>query len=92
MLIYNIYRALSILLQLLSTAIFVYCITTWIAPRSRFRYLLERFIEPAVSPFRALNAKLVRRWGIPVDFSCFFAMIAIEILEVVIYRLLLIFI
>lgn len=81
MFLYRIFHAASILLRVLSWAIFAYCILTWVAPRSPLRYWLERFIEPFCAPFRALSRTLMMRWGAPFDFTCWFALIGIRILN-----------
>ena len=77
--LYNIYRAANWFIELISLAILVYCILTWIAPRSRLCDWLGNFTEPFVAPFRRLTYAMMRRWGSPFDFSCWFAMIAINI-------------
>ena len=79
--LYNLFYAASMFLQLMSTAIFIYCILTWILPRSNIRYWMERFISPFTNPFRPLCQKIAMKLGIPIDFSCWFAMIAIQILN-----------
>lgn len=79
MALYTIFRAASYFLHLISTCIFIYCILTWVAPRSAARYWMERFVNPFCAPFRGLARKLSARWGSPFDFTCWFAMIAIEI-------------
>lgn len=85
--LYNIFNAASLLLKLLSTAIFIYCILTWVAPRSPARYWLERFISPICAPFRSLARMLITRWGAPLDFTCWFALIAIQIAENLLWRI-----
>ena len=77
--LYRIFDAASILLSVMSTAIFIYCILTWVAPRSAARYWLERFIDPICAPFRPLGRMLINRWGAPFDFTCWFALIGIRI-------------
>ena len=78
-LLYNVFYAAQMFLQVVSYAILVYCILTWIAPRSRLCDWLGNFTEPFVAPFRRLTYAMMRRWGSPFDFSCWFAMIAINI-------------
>lgn len=79
--LYQVYRAGSIFLRVLDGAIFVYVILSWFRPSFRAYYWLTRFIEPFVSPFRKLSVKIMTRTKVPLDFSCWFAMIAIAILE-----------
>ena len=79
--LYNIFHAASLLLNLLSYAIFFYCILTWVAPRSPLRYWLERFISPICAPFRRLSRYICMRWGSPFDLTCFFAIIALNLVQ-----------
>lgn len=81
MTLYTVFYAASRFLDLISTAILVYCITTWVAPRSSLRYWLERFISPFCSPFRRLARYISMRWGSPFDFTCWFAMIGISLIS-----------
>lgn len=85
--LYRIFHAASLLLSLLSWAIFAYCILTWVAPRSSARYWLERFIEPVCSPFRPLARMMITRWGAPLDFTCWFALIGIRIAGSLLWRI-----
>jgi len=85
--LYNIFHAASLLLDLLSSAIFIYCILTWIAPRSSLRYWLERFISPVCAPFRSLARMLIVRWGAPLDFTCWFAIIGINLIRQLLWRI-----
>ena len=81
MTLHTIFYAASKFLQVISWAILIYCILTWIAPRSAARYWLERFISPFCAPFRSLARKICMRWGSPFDLTCWFAMIGIQILN-----------
>lgn len=81
MTLYTVFYAVSKFIQLLDTAIFIYCILTWVAPVSGARRWLERFIEPFCAPFRPLAMAVCRRWGAPFDFTCLFAMIGLGIVE-----------
>ena len=79
--LYNIYRAADWFIQLVSLAILVYCILTWVAPRSAARDWLERLISPFCAPFRQLGRYICMRWGSPFDFTCWFAIIGLNILR-----------
>ena len=79
--LYTIYWAASAFLEIISLAIFIYCILTWIAPRSSIRYWLENFIQPFCAPFRPLARYIMRRWGAMFDLTCFFAMIGMQIAQ-----------
>ncbi|MBQ9952609.1 MAG: YggT family protein [Clostridia bacterium] len=78
---YRIFDALSIFLNICSWAILIYCILTWVAPRSSLRYWLEKFIYPFCAPFQRLSNYIRMRWGSPFDFTCWFALIGIRILQ-----------
>lgn len=80
-LLYSVYQAASLFLRLVSGAVFIYCMLTWIAPRSPARYWLERFIEPFCAPFRSLARTICMRWGSPFDLTCFFAIIGLNLLQ-----------
>ncbi len=91
MLLYMIYTAADWFLRLISLAILIYCVLTWVAPRSAARYWLERFISPFCAPFRRLAQYVCMRWGSPFDLTCFFALIGVNILSVLlgeVYKLL----
>lgn len=79
MALYTVFQAAGYFLHLISMCIFIYCILTWVAPRSAARYWMERFINPFLSPFRGLARWICMRWGSPFDFTCLFAMIGIEL-------------
>lgn len=79
--LYGVFYAAQLFLRLLSYAIFFYCILTWVAPRSKLCYGLYRFISPFCEPFRALSRKIMMRWGSPFDLTCWFVMIALQVLS-----------
>lgn len=79
--LYQVFQAGAIFLRVLDGAILVYVILSWFRPSFRAYYWLSRFVEPFVSPFRRLSVKIMTRTKVPLDFSCWFAMVAITILE-----------
>lgn len=81
MLLIQIYTALYWFLRLLSIAIFIYVLLTWVAPASALCRWLERLVSPVCAPFRRLGRYICLRWGSPLDFTCVFAMIAIELAQ-----------
>lgn len=85
--LFHVFRAFSIFFYILDTALLVYVVLSWFRPRFRFYYLLENFISPFVRPFRRLNLWLMSRFRLPFDFSCWMAMIAISIIERLMWRL-----
>lgn len=91
MTLYGVFQAVSAFLRVVSLAILVYCVLSWFHPSSRFYVWLGSFIRPFVAPFRRLSVWLMSRTRMPLDFSCWFAMIGISLLERlwwVLYRLL----
>ena len=85
--IISIYNAASMFLSLISYAIVIYCVLTWVAPRSAARYWLERFISPFCQPFRRLARYCCMRWGAPFDLTCLFAIIGLRLAQRVLYIL-----
>jgi len=81
MTLYTIFYAASKFIGVIYWAILIYCILTWVAPRSAARYWLERFISPICAPFRRLSRYICMRWGSPFDLTCFFAIIALNLVQ-----------
>ena len=79
--LYHVFRAGSIFLQVLDAAILLYVVMSWFRPRIKFFFMLESFIRPFVMPFRRLSVWLMSKTRMPLDFSCWFAMIGISIIE-----------
>ncbi|MBQ8506428.1 MAG: YggT family protein [Clostridia bacterium] len=77
----HVFSAVSIFLQVLDSAILLYVILSWFRPKFRAFYWLAKFIAPFVAPFRRLSMWVMTRTRIPLDLSCWFAMIAITIIE-----------
>lgn len=70
----------------MSMVILVYCIVTWVAPRSRLRNWLEVLVMPFCLPFAPLAMWIRRKTGIPVDFSCWFAIVALRFIPDILWR------
>lgn len=87
MALYTVFQAATYFVHLISVCIFGYCLLTWVAPQSSLRYWLERFVAPFCAPFRKLSQKIMMRWGARIDLSCWFAMIALEIVGNLLWRL-----
>ena len=81
------FRALFVFLRIMDTALFLYVILSWIAPRTQVHSLLARFVEPFLGPFRALAHRLLGKYALPIDFSVIFAFIGIEVLNYFLTRL-----
>ena len=86
---FSLLSLLEFALYLLSTVLIVYPLLTWfVSPDSRFMRVLQAITEPFVRIFRPLAAKLALRFGIRLDFSYFFAAIAVNLLYRILYWLL----
>ena len=79
--LYQVFRAGDIFLEIISTAIFVYCILSWFRPNFRAFYWLRGFILPFISPFQKLSMRLMRYFNAPIDFSFLLALIGFRILR-----------
>ena len=79
MTMYSVINALQVFLRLLSFAMFVYWILTLLRFNNRLVELLAKFIYPFVRPFRRPAMWVMRRTGLPFDFTLWFAMIGINI-------------
>ena len=78
------------LLRALQLAVLAYCLMSWFPTLrgSKFYRTLGRLLEPFAAPFRGISAK-IRQWtGIPLDLSLWMALIALELLERVLIRIL----
>ena len=84
---YLLFYALSRLLQLLSLAIFVQVIMSWVYPQGKVYYWLTRLTAPVLSPFRQLSYWIMQRTSLPLDFTPWFAMIGISIASRLLWRI-----
>lgn len=85
--LYSVFRAVSIFIQIIEWAIVAYCVLSWFQPRFRAFFTLRQFILPFISPFQKLSVKLMRYFNAPVDFTCFFAIIAFQVINRLWWRL-----
>ena len=85
--LYSVFRAVSIFLRIIEWAIVAYFVLSWFRPRFKAFFLLRQFILPFVSPFQKLSMKLMRHFNAPVDLTCFFAIIAFQIIDRLWWRL-----
>lgn len=86
MTLYRVFRAASIFLRVVDTAILLYVVLSWFRPRNSVYLWLESFVRPFVAPFRRLSVWISSRTRMPLDFSCWFAMIGISIVEQLLWR------
>ena len=85
--LYRVFQAGSYFLQIVDTAILVYVVLSWFRPSFRFFYWLSNFVAPFIRPFRRLSEWIMLRTRIPLDFSCWFAIIGLQIINAVWWRL-----
>ena len=81
MTLYQVFRLGSAFLSILRIAILVHVVMSWLQARSSFNLWLEGLVRPFVAPFRPLSRWLMARTHLPLDFSCWLAIIAISILD-----------
>ncbi len=81
MTLYTVFTAVGYFLYAIRTAILVYCIMSWFRPRNRFFYFLARFVEPFIAPFRRISMWVMTRTRLPIDFTCWFAIIGISLIN-----------
>lgn len=78
---YMVYKTGNIFLEVIRVAILVYCIMTWFRPQNKFFYMLQSFVVPFIRPFRRLSVWLMSKTRMPLDFSCYFALVGISIIS-----------
>lgn len=87
MTLYSVFYVASIFLYIVRLSILAYCILSWFRPRNRFYLWLGSFVQPFLAPFRRFSIWLMSRTRLPLDFSCWFALIGITIVERILWRL-----
>lgn len=85
--LYNVFQVVSYFLHIIQVAIFIYVVLSWLRPRFKLFYWLENFVAPFVRPFRRLSLWITARTRIPLDFSCYFAMVGLQIIDTLWRRL-----
>ena len=85
--LYEVFYAVTIFLRLITWGIVLYCVLSWFRPNFQAFFWLRRFIQPFVSPFQRLSMKVMRHFNAPVDLTCFFAIIAFQIIDRLWWRL-----
>lgn len=85
--LYNVFQAGSYFLHFVQSAIFVYVVLSWLRPRFKLFYWLESFVAPFVRPFRRLSLWITARFRVPLDFSCWFAMVGLQIIDALWWRI-----
>lgn len=85
--LYGVFYAVSIFLRILRIAILIYVVLSWFRPRFKAFYMLESFVKPFIIPFRRLSVWLMSKTRMPLDFSCYFSLIAISVVQDLWWRL-----
>lgn len=85
--LYRVFQAVSYFLYIVEMAILLYVVLSWFRPRFRFFSWLSNFVAPFIRPFRRLSERIMLRTRIPLDFSCWFAIIGLQIINWVWWRL-----
>lgn len=78
---YTVYRTGNIFLRIISAAILVYCVMTWFRPQNKFFYALAKFVMPFIRPFRRLSMWITAKTHMPLDFSCYFALVGVSVVQ-----------
>lgn len=83
MLLRQIFVGVDYFLTIIRYMILAYWILSFFRPNFRLYDMLESFLAPLLKPFRILNMKLMSkmRGGMMVDFSIWFALIALSLLQ-----------
>lgn len=79
--LYDVFYAVSIFLRILRIAILIYVVLTWFRPQFKVFYMLENFVKPFIMPFRRLSVWLMSKTRMPLDFSCYFSLVAISLIQ-----------
>lgn len=83
-----IYQGVSYFARIVSVLIFIYCILSWVTrPDSPVFRLISRLVQPLIEPFRPIGNKLIE-WGFRIDLTPWVAMIALQILQRIVYEIL----
>lgn len=89
--LFAVYQTIHIFLSLVQAAIFVYWILTMLRFRNQFVLLLAKFIYPFIKPFHRPATWVMKRTGLPIDFTLFFAMIGLSLADRLVYYLFVLF-
>ena len=81
MTLFKVFQAGSLFLSVIRWAILLYVVLSWVRLRGNAYLWLESFVRPFVSPFRRLSVWLMSRTRMPLDFSCWFALIGLSAVD-----------
>lgn len=79
--LYEVFYAGDVFIEVVSMAVFIYCVLSWFRPNFRAFYWLRSFVMPFVSPFQKLSLRVMRYFNAPIDFSFLFALIGFRIIR-----------
>lgn len=82
-----IFDTIFTVIRIIELAALASVVMSWIMPYSRFKQTLDWLLSPVMQPFRRLNNMLMGRFNIPLDFSYFFFIIALDIVRALLLRL-----
>ena len=85
--LYLVFHAVSIFIRVIYCGILAFSIMSWFRPQNKFYYFLGRFIAPFVMPFRRLSMFIMRKTRMPVDLSCWLAVISLAVTNQLWWRL-----
>lgn len=86
--LFLIYQGVHQFLRILSALLVIYALMTWfVRPDTKLYRVFYRLCEPLLAPFRPISRKLFEI-GLRVDISVILAVLALQIIDNIIYRLL----
>ena len=85
--LYLVFQAVSIFIRVIYYGILVFTVMSWFRPQNKFYMILGRFVAPFILPFRRLSMLIMRKTRLPVDFSCWFAIITLSLANQLWWRL-----
>ena len=87
MTMYAVFRTVDIFLWVVRTAILTNWLLTLLRFNNRLMQLLAKFVYPFVVPFRRPAMWVMRRTGLPIDFTIWFSVIGISIANELLWML-----
>jgi YggT family protein len=87
-LLYNLKIAIGYFFEFVGLLIIVDVLSTWFRPArsTQFSRMIGVIIDPIIAPFQSLQRKLMP--SSPIDFSPMLAILFLEVLKGIIYRIL----
>ena len=83
MILFQIHEGIQLFLTIIRYLILIYWVLSLFRPNFKAYFMLESFLAPLLRPFRVLSLKLMAkmRGGMMIDFSIWFALIALGIVS-----------